>query len=627
MSAYAALKSGLSLTGSQNPSNDKSMVNDELDDTILQYTKDSDDEDDNEEEDSDEITNEAQTRLYKDDTTNPQGGPLNSNTHNIISQSNFIPNNTNLNFFDDHILLKLHNPEFIIIKGQFKMEIIEGEVQLNNCYNMASDSKKIYSFKSSGAQALPIVSHASADNIAVLKLINLKNGLENLHKIYSQRSSAVSDQDNLFRNYTFEIVIKESEDESCGLYIPDTWSKMFKSIANSPLNSLMVIGHKNTGKSTFSKCFMDYLLLHRKRPVVLMDLDPGQSEYSSPYCMSLSIHYEASFCEDLSKDDKTELYYGFTSPMESPSRFLNIVQRLFDTYSSTYLHKGYVLIINTPGWIKGYGKELLVKISNIINPSDLCLLSHKLSLDAEENQTTLNGLSYSNVHLVSGIFSNQELSASQIRCINKLLYFHKISNNCFDFSRYMLDVPPLKLSYCINNSEVGINALCVLNYKLKSTQEFALLRLLLETMIWGIYATSSKTFTPTKNTSSKYPNLINMETLKRISNDDQESQFLGLLAIHSINFKEQYFNIYAPPDVISKLQTHLNSNYKIILVRGEGNLPAPEIMYPNFLQHIDNSKTNTTKQVNRIPYLSFKAKPKVGGIWKVRRNIIRKNQR
>ena len=70
------------------------------------------------------------------------------------------------------------------------------------------------------------------------------------------------------------------------------------------------------------------------------------------------------------------------------------------------------------------------------------------------------------------------------------------------------------------------------------------------------------------------------------------------------------------------------------MIRGEGDIPNCEMLYPEFInKKIDYLKlikkrkaaTTSRKLVDlKLPYISFETKLKVGGIWKVRKNIKRR---
>ncbi|KAK4768810.1 hypothetical protein SAY86_026960 [Trapa natans] len=138
------------------------------------------------------------------------------------------------------------------------------------------------------------------------------------------------------------------------IYLSEEWSKAAVSITfgsqNSPRPAVLVCGPKNSGKSTFSRHQLN-VLLQKYKKVAFLDMDVGQTEFTPPGVLSLCI------IENSSRD---------------PGKYLQCVYALYDYYrdelckseSSKSSMVELPLIVNTPGWIKGSGYEVLVKILN-----------------------------------------------------------------------------------------------------------------------------------------------------------------------------------------------------------------------------------------------------------------------
>ena len=625
MSAYAALKAN-SVDGDSSTS---TPVN--VDEIALQYVRNSDDEcsDDEYKFATPDITNLVAS-------VNDSKCPSPSLPRQRITQSNFLPSELCLQIEDDCVIVTLERGDFIMIKGMFKLRILQGNIRVNNCYELNSDTDCTYTFFSTDFHSLPVIANASTENLEMsvvskIKLINYHTGFSNsTRKLLPFRLIASSDDQNeMLKHFTFQVVIQS--DNNIGMFVDESWVNYFgSSAAISPYN-LIVMGNKNAGKSTFCKSLLDYLRFQKKQSVVIMDLDPGQSDNSSPYCMSLSIQLPDGACTTSGHVfDKSEEYYGFDSPLDAPLRYLEVTRKLYKICCSRYKQKGYRLIVNTPGWIKGFGKTLLQKVTIIVNPSDLILLTSNLSLEFEENQAVLQGMSYVKATLLPGVFHLPPTAPSQFRNNNKLLYFHHRISNDFEFSHSILNQSPERLSYQVGGSGQGIYGVSILNYAVDASFDFNNIPTLLSCTIWGVYSTSSPCgeVLIRDGNNNIYPNLIRSKDLDLVLGTG--SQFLGLLIIHSINIRDHYLNVYAPPSVLKKVKDTLIANSKIVLVRGEGSIPSIELMAEKFLHagvvtqsqdpHLNLSKTC-------IPYVSTRGKAKVGGVWKVRRNILRRSQR
>lgn len=643
MSAFAALKSnsnGGSIFSTLNNSEEEQEDDDQ---GLIQYQANSSDDDLQEEDDDDGEEEEDNTPpdyglllSVQQQEINPLSTPVIQNLR--ITQSNFIPTQENLQFNEGSIKITLNEPsEYLLISGQCKIKILVGELKLNNCHIIKGDESKYYDLIGLQSQSLPIVGYHNKP--VTFELINLYNGLENIGIVCKSLKNLVKheeNQDKLFKNYSFEIVFGDHHGV-CGLDINPAWIDELNILKETyQPQKIMIIGNKNTGKSTFCKTLLNELLLELPQARVdYLDLDPGQSEYSHPYTLSLSKINDVQFgfnCSSsiIGKEKKYDQYFGFTSSIHSPTRYMKIIEDLYSKYDG----KNH-LIINTPGYIKGFGKELLNEITKLIQPDKLIILSSNLSLEYPDNLYLLQDLQYYDVKILPGIYQLSKYSAPEIRSINKLLYFHASSpqtSGYFDFSKRLLDTSPLKLSYSCPSQPAQTNGIItsvtVLNFDIPKDFDICSL---LEVTICGVYLTKQTLVNPQAPTNPNYPYFLNQKEFDDVFNID--SEFAGLLIIHSINPQSHYMNIYAPNSVVEKLKKGIKKGYSIMLVKGDGEVPGCEVLYPELV----DLKVNLIKQKKKnkdgikindfnFPYVNFEDKRmKIGGIWKVRKNIMRRS--
>ncbi|XP_057517240.1 polynucleotide 5'-hydroxyl-kinase NOL9 [Amaranthus tricolor] len=155
--------------------------------------------------------------------------------------------------------------------------------------------------------------------------------------------------------------------------ISQEWSDAANSILNtSPASLIQVVficGAKNSGKTTFSRYLLNTFLTKYKR-VAYLDTDVGQSEFTPPGCLSLTIIDEAT--PDLTipclKTPQRCYFFGDVSSKQDPELYLNCIYALYDHYRKEFRSsskKGnpsvaeLPLIINTAGWVKGLGFDIL----------------------------------------------------------------------------------------------------------------------------------------------------------------------------------------------------------------------------------------------------------------------------
>ncbi|RCK59158.1 Polynucleotide 5'-hydroxyl-kinase GRC3 [Candida viswanathii] len=625
MSAFAALKGN---------SNGGSIFNTEEEQTdddegIIQYQANSSDEDEIDDDEGEEDSPDYGLLLP------PQQPPASTSSTPItqtarITQSNFIPTQENLQFQEGSVMVTLCEPsEYLLVSGQCRIKIILGEIILNNCHVLEAGESDTYDLIGLQSQSLPIIAYHGQET--TFELSNLYNGLENIGNICKPLRNLIKQEDNedsTFKDYSFEIVFSE-QNGICGLDINPAWIDELTELKSSyhPLK-IMIIGNKNTGKSTFCKTLLNELLLGLPQASVdYLDLDPGQSEHSHPYTLSLSKITEPQFGFNSSNHarEKHDHYFGFTSSIHSPTRYIKIIEDLYSKYDG----KNH-LIVNTPGYIKGFGKELLNEITKLIQPDRLIVLSNNLSLEYPDNTYLLQDLQYEEVKILPGIYQLSKYSAPEIRSINKLLYFHEAqTTSSFDFSKRLLDVSPLKLSYSCPSQPIAtgaVSSVTVLNFDIPKDFNIGSL---LEVTICGVYL-MKQTITLQAPANPNLPYFLNQKEFDNVFATD--SEFAGLVIIHSINPQSHYMNIYAPHTVVSKLQNGLKQGSRVMLVKGDGEVPSCEILHPDLV----NLKVNSIKQKRKskdckvsdfkFPYVNFEEKKiKIGGVWKVRKNIMRRS--
>ncbi|KAI9086502.1 hypothetical protein K1719_031586 [Acacia pycnantha] len=187
--------------------------------------------------------------------------------------------------------------------------------------------------------------------------------------------------------------LPENENPSTDILIPEEWSEAVDSIAydsaSSPPPVAFICGPKNCGKTTFSRYLLN-VLLQRYRKVAYLDTDVGQPEFTPPGFLSLTIIDEVTpdMTTPCLKTPERCLFFGDVSSKSAPLTYLNYVLAIFDYYQKEYRmfdkggnppNKELPLIVNTPGWVKGVGYDLLVGVLKHIAPTHVV----KINIHAE----------------------------------------------------------------------------------------------------------------------------------------------------------------------------------------------------------------------------------------------------
>jgi polynucleotide 5'-hydroxyl-kinase GRC3/NOL9 len=155
---------------------------------------------------------------------------------------------------------------------------------------------------------------------------------------------------------------------------------------------IVVCGAKHVGKSTCIRYAVNRLLSSSSFPAVaLLDCDTGQPEMSPPGMLTLTIittpllsppHHHMVMGEGslVSTHHTDACFYGHTTSKADPSLFLQCIKKLLESYVRVVADKHggdeskLPLLINTDGWVKGMGFEILSAALDSIQPNHVIQL-------------------------------------------------------------------------------------------------------------------------------------------------------------------------------------------------------------------------------------------------------------
>ncbi|KAM9856099.1 polynucleotide 5'-hydroxyl-kinase NOL9 [Aulostomus maculatus] len=137
---------------------------------------------------------------------------------------------------------------------------------------------------------------------------------------------------------------------------------------------VLVYGAKNVGKSTFIRILINTLLNHTTS-VDYLEGDLGQTEFTPAGCLSLSTVREPllgpPFTHQRTPDHM--VYYGQSSCESDLDRYLECLKSL---WRRRPLSRETPVIVNTMGWVKGFGFQLLVDLIRFFPVSHVIQLGH-----------------------------------------------------------------------------------------------------------------------------------------------------------------------------------------------------------------------------------------------------------
>ncbi|WVR06480.1 hypothetical protein IAU60_003511 [Kwoniella sp. DSM 27419] len=195
------------------------------------------------------------------------------------------------------------------------------------------------------------------------------------------------------------------------LVCPDTWSSAIAALPTAPSSDAqeveasyssdalhepflsLVKGPKRSGKSTLARTLLNNLLGSYAR-VAWLECDLGQGEFGCGGVVGLWILDKPvlgpSFTHPLVP--YRAHYLGTYTPLTCPDEYIASIRHLVDQYRYEIQHSSFPLsagdkvadlvplVVNTQGWVKGLGEELLRGIEAIVRPT------HTYSFDSVDEE-------------------------------------------------------------------------------------------------------------------------------------------------------------------------------------------------------------------------------------------------
>ncbi|XP_066463438.1 polynucleotide 5'-hydroxyl-kinase NOL9 [Eleutherodactylus coqui] len=139
---------------------------------------------------------------------------------------------------------------------------------------------------------------------------------------------------------------------------------------------ILVCGPKDVGKSTYNRYLINQLLQHIPC-IEYLDCDLGQTEFTPPGCISLISITKPVLGPPFTqqRDPHKMVYFGETSCEQDMERFIESVKYIITSYK-----RDQPLIINTMGWVRGFGLLLLIDLIHLLSPSHIVQMSTRDSV-------------------------------------------------------------------------------------------------------------------------------------------------------------------------------------------------------------------------------------------------------
>lgn len=184
--------------------------------------------------------------------------------------------------------------------------------------------------------------------------------------------------DSPFYSSEFVLHCKFFTEPDNGLVHNEQWS----TIQLQNTTKLVTIGGKGVGKSTFMRHLINSNI--GKFPKFLfIDLDIGQPELFVPQTLSATVVNEPILGPGYLKNFKPSkaVLFGDINVLPNPIKYLRCVFELFAFCSSQNEFSNIPWIINTMGYSRGFGSELIACILKIIQPSDVIQIQSRMGAE------------------------------------------------------------------------------------------------------------------------------------------------------------------------------------------------------------------------------------------------------
>lgn len=305
---------------------------------------------------------------------------------------------------DDACILVLRNPTEFYVNGKVKIKPLGGTVEVFG--HILKDEVELYSPNNSFAQCLKTVtvdneyfglfSKLTASGLSVKDAENIVTSLGEygcVIKLSPLIKPKIDFVDNNFSTSLFyklridnnaHRLIDASYKLGCNIYT----SKPFRSFQQHPeweeavncgtkyQSRGIVCGGKGLGKSTFIRYFTNRVL--HNGPILVLDLDPGQPEFTVAGCISATLVDEPLLGPNYTHLKKPEISYniGMINTMNNMFRYTSTVAKLIDYCRSKYNYMPW--IVNTMGMTNNVGLKFILLAIIRIQPTFLVQIDSKV---------------------------------------------------------------------------------------------------------------------------------------------------------------------------------------------------------------------------------------------------------
>lgn len=332
--------------------------------------------------------------------------------------------------------------------------------------------------------------------------------------------------------------------------IPEDWDKVVNYVIENKIDTLLIFGEVDTGKTFFST-YLTNKFINNKLKVSVLDCDTGQSDIGPPGCLGLAVF--DNYVLFMTEKQPQKLYFiGSHSPSEHFLHYLCGFVKLVN-FAKT---NSDVLIIDTPGWVQGDGGRLLRKTEiELLSSLDrnFCVI---LLQRGDELEHLVKGLKEQQIIRLTVSKKASPTSVDERKKLREFVYKKYFSNSKrieLEFDKIVTD-----RSYFLTGKKID---------KYPTTE-----------ILWaeklsgweGVYIVSSKVLTETE--INRLKKFYNTTKIRNVSAEEFKNVVVALL---DINFEVLGLGIIETIDFANQkivVSTPITSSYKKIKIVQFGSL-------------------------------------------------------
>lgn len=303
------------------------------------------------------------------------------------------------------VLVHLKRPFFF--HGMLSIRVIAGAIELMHHTRRAAggESEEILAMATTDdhpvrVAVVPQPSHALTRGLAdpALKrfhyshLMEIKQSFQDSHAVLLLKSINANHlkfvQGHMSKKLLLPEDLRKNLETSlrCKFYNshPKQFSPIDSALLELPPNSsfprIITVGGKNTGKSTFNKCLVNSLLSGNASEVLYVDLDIGQPEFGVPQTLSAYLLKAPvigkGFLKCHTMDPYYSLVYGHCNVALDVIGYAKCVKALFDRLNTDSDLTPIPWVVNTMGYVRGVGLDLMHFILTQLRPTKVLQFDH-----------------------------------------------------------------------------------------------------------------------------------------------------------------------------------------------------------------------------------------------------------